>query len=83
MRFIEDLQTTRHTNKEEKEEDQRNQPFVGYYSKKESQQLGEKIGSTMARVKKGLLKFGKEQGIKMGIAIIEDVANKVLVLKKR
>jgi len=31
----------------------------------------------MARVKRGLLKFGKEQGIKMGVAIIEDVANKV------
>jgi hypothetical protein len=43
---------------------------------KESQQLGEKIDSTMARVKKGLLKFGKEQGIKLGVAIIEDVANK-------
>ena len=46
-------------------------------SAKESQQLGEKIDSTMARVKRGLLKFGKEQGIKMGVAIIEDVANKV------
>ena len=83
-------------------EDQRNRPFVGYYSKKESlisesesllypftivleklvnnakesQQLGEKIDSTMARVKRGLLKFGKEQGIKLGVAIIEDVANK-------
>jgi predicted ATPase len=44
---------------------------------KESQRLGEKIDSTMARVKKGLLKFGKEQGIKIGVAIIEDVANKV------
>src|SRR5205823_1894731 len=69
------------------EDDQSNQIFVGYYSKKESliaesesliypfsivlqklvnnvkqsQQLGEKIDSTMARVKKGLLKFGKEQ----------------------
>lgn len=31
----------------------------------------------MARVKKGLLKFGKEQGIKIGVAILEDVANKV------
>jgi hypothetical protein len=31
----------------------------------------------MARVKKGLLKFGKEQGIKIGVAIIEDVASKV------
>ena len=88
---------------EGEEENERNQPFVGYYSKKESliaesesllypfsivlkklvnsakesQQLGEKIDSTMARVKRGLLKFGKEQGIKMGVAIIEDVANKV------
>jgi predicted ATPase len=84
------------------EQDQRNQTFVGYYSKKESliaeseslvypfsivlenlvnnvkesQQLGEKIDSTMARVKKGLLKFGKQHGIKMGVAIIEDVAKK-------
>jgi Cdc6-like AAA superfamily ATPase len=84
------------------EDDQRNRPFVGYYSKKESliaesesllypfsivlenlvnsanesQQLGEKIDNTLARVKKGLLKFGKEQGIKLGVAIIEDVANK-------
>jgi predicted ATPase len=33
---------------------------------KESQQLGEKIDSTLARVKRGLLKFGKEQGIKIG-----------------
>jgi tetratricopeptide (TPR) repeat protein len=83
-------------------DDQRNRPFVGYYSKKESllaesesllypfsivlkslinnakesQQLGEKIDNTMARVKKGLLKFGKEQGIKIGVAIIEDVAKK-------
>jgi hypothetical protein len=31
----------------------------------------------MARVKKGLLKFDKEQGIKLGVAILEDVANKV------
>lgn len=88
---------------EREEENERNRPFVGYYSKKESliaesesviypfsillkslinsakesQQLGEKIDSTMARVKRGLLKFGKEQGIKMGVAIIEDVANKV------
>ena len=88
---------------EREEENERKQPFVGYYSKKESliaesesliypfsivleslvnsakesQQLGEKIDSTMARVKRGLLKFGKEQGIKMGVAIIEDVANKV------
>jgi tetratricopeptide (TPR) repeat protein len=45
-------------------------------SAKESQQLGEKIDSTMARVKKGLLKFGKEQGMKIGVAIIEDVAKK-------
>jgi predicted ATPase len=44
---------------------------------KESQQLGEKIDSTMARVKKGLLKFGKEQGIRIGVALIEDVADKV------
>ena len=43
---------------------------------KESQQFGEKIDNTMARVKKGLLKFGKEQGIKIGVAILEDVANK-------
>jgi len=87
----------------QEEENERKQPFVGYYSKKESliaesesliypfsivleklannakesQQLSEKIDSTMARVKKGLLKFGKEQGIKMGVAIIQDVANKV------
>lgn len=44
---------------------------------KESQRLHEKIDSTLSRVKKGLLKFGKEQGIKIGVAIIEDVANKV------
>jgi hypothetical protein len=31
----------------------------------------------MARIKKGLLKFGKEQGIKIGVAILEDIANKV------
>jgi tetratricopeptide (TPR) repeat protein/energy-coupling factor transporter ATP-binding protein EcfA2 len=43
---------------------------------KESQQLGEKIDGTVARVKKGLLKFGKEQGIKIGVAIIEDLAKK-------
>jgi tetratricopeptide (TPR) repeat protein len=87
---------------EGEEENERNRPFVGYYSKKESliaesesllypfsivlkslinsanesQQL-EKIDSTMARVKNGLLKFGKEQGIKIGVAIIEGVANKV------
>src|SRR5689334_12183860 len=44
---------------------------------KEAQQLGEKIDSTLARVKKGLLKFAKEQGIRMGIAILEDLAKKV------
>ena len=43
---------------------------------KEAQQLGEKIDSTLARVKKGLLKFAKEQGIRMGIAILEDLAKK-------
>jgi predicted ATPase len=44
---------------------------------KESQQLGETIDSTMTKVKKGLLKFGKEQGIRIGVALIEDVADKV------
>jgi hypothetical protein len=30
----------------------------------------------MASVKNGLLRFGKEQGIKIGIALVEDVAKK-------
>jgi tetratricopeptide (TPR) repeat protein len=41
-----------------------------------SQQLGERIDSTLARVKKGLLKFGKDQGIKIGVAVLEDLARK-------
>jgi ABC-type dipeptide/oligopeptide/nickel transport system ATPase component len=44
---------------------------------KESEQLYEKIDSTISRMKKGLLKFGKEHGIKIGVAIIEDLAIKV------
>ena len=43
-------------------------------SAKKSQQLAEKIDSVMAKVKNGLLKFGKEQGIKIGIALVEDLA---------
>ena len=43
---------------------------------KESQELDEKIDSTMARVKEDLLKFGKEQGIRIGVALIEDLAKK-------
>jgi len=46
-------------------------------SAKESQQIGEKMDNTFARVKRGLLKSGREQVKKLGIAIIEDVANKV------
>ena len=42
----------------------------------ESQHLNEKIDNTMARVKKGLLRFGKQQGVKMGVAIIHDLAKK-------
>lgn len=40
------------------------------YNAKKSQQLGEKIDSTMARVKNGLIKFGREQGLKIGIALV-------------
>jgi predicted ATPase len=84
-------------------ENEENQFFVGYYSKKESliaesesliypfriilesliktakesQQLNERMDNTLARVKRGLVKFAKDQGIKMGIAIIEDLAKKV------
>jgi hypothetical protein len=44
---------------------------------KESQQLGARIDNTVARVKNGLVKFAKDQGIKIGVAIIEDLAKKV------
>ena len=44
---------------------------------KESEQLYEKLDSTLSRVKQGFIKFGKEQGIKLGVAIIDDLANKV------
>jgi archaellum biogenesis ATPase FlaH len=44
---------------------------------KESQHLDERVDNTIARVKRGLLRFGKEQGVKMGVAIIEDLAKKV------
>ncbi len=44
---------------------------------KESQQLGEKIDSAMGRVKRGFLKSGKEQGIKIAVAVLDDIANKV------
>jgi predicted ATPase len=39
---------------------------------KESQHLNERIDNTISRVKRGLLRFVKEQGVKMGVAIIQD-----------
>jgi predicted ATPase len=43
---------------------------------KESQHLDERMDNTISRVKKGLLKFAREQGVKMGVAIIQDLADK-------
>ena len=43
---------------------------------KQSQHLNERMDNTISRVKRGLLRFGKEQGVKMGVAIIQDLANK-------
>jgi AAA ATPase domain len=44
---------------------------------KESQQLGEKIDYTIARVQRGLVHFVKNYGTNIGIAVIQDLANKV------
>ena len=43
---------------------------------KDFQQLSERIDNTIARVKKGLLRFGKEQGVKLGLALVQDLAKK-------
>ena len=43
---------------------------------KESQQLGEKIESTINRIKKASVGFGKEEIEKIAGAILEDVAKK-------
>jgi predicted ATPase len=44
---------------------------------KELQSLDERIDNTIARIKKGLIKFAREEGLKIGVAIIEDLAKKV------
>ena len=43
---------------------------------KESQNLGERIDTALTRVKNGFLKSAKEQGKKIGLAVLEDVAKK-------
>jgi predicted ATPase len=43
---------------------------------KESQQPGERIDNTLNRLQRTLVKFAKEEGMKMVEAIIEDVAKK-------
>jgi predicted ATPase len=47
------------------------------YEIKNSQHLGERIDNTLSRVKKGFLNYATDQGKKIGLAILEDVAKKV------
>ena len=44
---------------------------------KESQHFEERIDTTLTRIKKGFLKSAKEQGKKIGLAIVEDAAEKI------
>jgi tetratricopeptide (TPR) repeat protein len=43
----------------------------------ESQNLREQLDIALSRIKKGLIKYAKEQGKKIGLTIIEDLARKV------